>query len=322
MATLLTVAYAVNVIFDAPHFGYFGHHGCLSPHGCVAPYALGPYAHGYNHLASGAVPGYAVWPSFHHYGLPAAEEEAEEDDAAVEEASRKKRDLIAVAPHLGHHFGYSTFGYAHHPFTYSYPAVTYAHPYAAHYGGLHQIPHGAPFYKVVAAKEAEEEVEAEAEETAEKRKKRSVLLAPYPYSHVVPAVVPVETEYKYKTISHEDVDADTPADTTLVEAVEKEHTAKAVHHVPAYHHVAPVITKVVKPKVVKVVAPKIVKAVHHPIFTPYVAPVKVEHEVKYKTHHYEDANADTPADTTLVDLVEKEHTAKHVSYSYPTIFHH
>jgi len=87
----------------------------------------------------------------------------------------------------------------------------------------------------------------------EERKKRSAApglvlahhgLGPFGYAHHgfgyahhgYAAAVPVTHEYKYKTISHEDTDAPTPADTVLFDTVEKEHTAKSVHFAPAFLH--------------------------------------------------------------------------------------
>jgi len=252
LAVIISAAFAQNVIFDAAPYhhapyalGYLGgHHGYLGGH------------HGYlgNYLASGAVPGYAVWPGYFGHALPvAAEAEAEEEDAAVEEASRKKRSA-----YLGHHgLGYLGYGHrlGHLGYAAPYAPYAYSHAYAAPYAfapyahhGLHQIPHGAPFYKVAAPAEEEAEEEDAAVEEAS-RKKRSVVLAHHglghlgyahhiaPYvapvvTHSYTAPVPVETEFKYKTAKYEDQDEPTPADTTLVALEETEHTGKAIHYEP------------------------------------------------------------------------------------------
>jgi len=352
LSVILAVASAQNVIYDAPHGGHLGYH-----HG-------GPHYGFYfgNHLASGALPGYAVYPGyFGHHGLVAVAEKAEEDDAAVEEASRKKRDLLAVAPYSAHHFGYAGhhLGYAH-PFTYSHAfASPYAHSIAyspySHFG-YNQIHHSAPFYKVAKAEDDAEDDEAVEEAS---RKKRDITYAHHGFAHpgylgfrayahpatyTTYAAVPVETEYTYKTAHYEDEDKPTPADTTLVGLVEKEHTAKAVHYEPRafVHHAVPhLLHKIVAAKEESRKKRAIVYAhhglghlgyAHHGIgylgyahhglaHHTYAAAVPVETEIKYKTAHYEDSDAPTPADTTLVDLVEKEHTAKSIHYE-PRLFHH
>jgi len=366
LAVIISVAVAQNVIFDAaPHAYYGGHLG----------YYGGPLGYFGNHLASGAVRGYAVWP---HYGLGlhpvAAAEEAQEEEPAVEEASRKKRSTVLYSGGLGHlgygyhglrHFGYAAHTYA--PYAYSH---AYAAPYAFAYGA-HQIPHGAPYYKV-AAEEPEEEAAVEEEPAVEEasRKKRSTVLAhPYlglghlGYTHhaiaapVVPlvkhsytAAVPVETEFTYKTHSYEDQDKPTPADTTLVALEEEEHTGKRItfepkvfsytapaysHQcIPGFHtcypaHFAPALVAAKKPEEESERKKRSVVLAHHGLghfgyaLHPYAAAVPVTTEYKYKTVSYEDTDAPTPADTTLVDAVEKEHTAKavHLAPAYFG-FHH
>lgn len=364
LAALLSVALAQNVIFDAApyhHGGYLGYHH-------------GP-AHGYfgNYLASGAVPGYAVWPGYFGHGLPVkAEEEAAEDDAAVEEASRKKRSVVLAHHGLGH-LGYGLHGYAGYsdlvkaghlkagqyfaPYAYSH---AYAAPYAfgpyAHHLGAYQIPHAAPYYKVAEAKEEDEPAVEEAS-----RKKRAVVLphhglalgyhglahhayaAPVVYTaplvkHSYTTLEPVETEYKYKTHSYADQDEPTPADTTLVALEEEEHTAKAIHYEPKVHtYTAPAYPfyyghhgLIAAPvKKAEEAAPeerkkRSVVFAHHGLghlgYFGYPAAVPVEVEHKYKTISLEDSDAPTPADTTLVDVVEKEHTAKSVHFA--PAFHH
>jgi len=374
LAALLSVALAQNVIFDAAPYHHLGY-----AHGGHLGYAYGaPYGYLGNHLASGAVPGYAVWPGyFGHHGLVPVAAEAEEEEEAVEEASRKKRSAATVLHGLGH-LGYAHRGYAAHPyapFAYSHAyAAPYAAPYAfapyAHYGAR-QILHGAPYYKVAAAEEEEEEAVEEAS-----RKKRSALhglgfrhhgLAPFGYAHhavAAPVVVktvaapvvthsytaavPVETEYKYKTVALEDTDEPTPADTTLVEAVETEHTAKAVHYepkvfsytAPAYpfyyghHAVVAAPAKEERKKRSVVVAHHGIGHLgyaHHGLghfgyaHHGYAAAVPVTTEYKYKTISIEDTDEPTPADTTLVEAVETEHTAKAVHYApayYSSLYHH
>jgi hypothetical protein len=356
LAVIISAAFAQNVIFDAAPYhhapyalGYLGgHHGYLAGH------------HGYlgNYLASGAVPGYAVWPGYFGHALPvAAEEEAEEEDAAVEEASRKKRSA-----YLGHHgLGYLGYGHrlGHLGYAAPYAPYAYSHAYAAPYAfapyahhGLHQIPHGAPFYKVAAPAEEEAEEEDAAVEEAS-RKKRSVLLAPHHglgylgYAHhtyVAPAplithsytaAVPVETEFKYKTAKYEDQDEPTPADTTLVALEETEHTGKTITYEPkVFTYTAPahpfyhaLLAAPAKEEAKEEERKKRSVVLAHHGLGPfgyahhglgylhhgYAAAVPVTTEYKYKTITPE-AKPDepTPADTTLVDLVEKEHTAKAV----------
>jgi hypothetical protein len=270
LAVIISAAFAQNVIFDAAPY----HH---------APYGLGYLGghHGYlgNYLASGAVPGYAVWPGYFGHALPvAAEEEAEEEDAAVEEADRKKRS----APILAHH-GLGYLGYA--PHTYIAPAPVVTHSYTAAVPVETEFKYKTASYEdqdkptpadttLVALEETEHTgktityepkvftytapahpfyhalVAAPAAKEEEERKKRSVVLAHHGLGHLgyahhglgylhhgYAAAVPVTTEYKYKTITPEaKPDEPTPADTTLVDLVEKEHTAKAVHLAPTYVH--------------------------------------------------------------------------------------
>ncbi|XP_043215916.1 uncharacterized protein LOC122378665 [Amphibalanus amphitrite] len=145
------------------------------------------------------------------------------------------------------------------PVTYAATPLTYGfHPY-----GL-----GAPFVYSVAAEAEKEAAEKPAVESAERRKRSAVLL-------------PAVAKATVKTVSLDKVEADTPADTTLLELKEKEHETyvPATYAAPAFHY-SPAVTYTV-PTIKKVE----VKHVAAPAIT-YTAPITytspVVHEVKVK----------------------------------------
>ena len=108
------------------------------------------------------------------------------------------------------------------PVTYAATPLTYGfHPY-----GL-----GAPFVYSVAAEPEKESAEEPAVESAERRKRSAVLL-------------PALAKATFKTVSLDKVEADTPADTTLLKLKEKEHETyvPATYAAPAFHYAAPAIT--------------------------------------------------------------------------------
>ncbi|XP_037074020.1 uncharacterized protein LOC119095265 [Pollicipes pollicipes] len=156
--------------------------------------------------------------------------------------------------------------YAANAFAYAAPAITYTTPvvkkvevkhvaspitYAASplplAYGLHPYGYGAPLIYNVEAKEETAAVEETAEEepavvAAERRRRSAVLL-------------PALAKATFKTATLDKVEADTPADTTLLEVTEKEHETyvpSVVSYVaPAVHYTAPVVRYAV-PEVKKV----------------------------------------------------------------------
>ncbi|XP_037074022.1 uncharacterized protein LOC119095267 [Pollicipes pollicipes] len=156
--------------------------------------------------------------------------------------------------------------YAANAFAYAAPAITYTTPvvkkvevkhvaspitYAASplplTYGLHPYGYGAPLIYNVEAKEESAAVEEAAEEepavvAAERRRRSAVLL-------------PALAKATFKTTTLDKVEADTPADTTLLEVTEKEHEtyvpSVVSYAAPAVHYTAPVVRYAV-PEVKKV----------------------------------------------------------------------
>ncbi|XP_037074025.1 uncharacterized protein LOC119095271 [Pollicipes pollicipes] len=94
-----------------------------------------------------------------------------------------------------------------------------------------------------------------------------------------------EAAATFKTVSLDKVKADTPADTTLLKVTEKEHEtyvpSVVSYAAPAVHYTTPVVSYAV-PEVKKV-------------------------EATFKTATLDKVEADTPADTSLLKVTEKEH---------------
>ena len=148
------------------------------------------------------------------------------------------------------------------PITYAATPLTYGfHPYGV----------GAPFvYNVaaVASEAKEESAEEPAVVSAERRKRSAVLL-------------PALAKATFKTASLDKVEADTPADTTLLKLKEKEHetyvhtayAAPAFHYTPAVTYTTPLVKKV---EVKHVAAPAFTYAAPFSHFTPVVKKVEVK----------------------------------------------
>jgi len=147
------------------------------------------------------------------------------------------------------------------PFAYS----SLAYPYG----------YGAPLIYNIEPKAAEAEEEEVAVETAE-RKRRSAVL------------VPTLRKATFKTASLDKVEADTPADTTLLEVTEKEHETLVPGHAVAY--AAPAYTYAATPLIYK--APEVKKvelktlpapftySAHYPFAYGYGAPLIYNFEPK------------------------------------------